>query len=65
MAKYSIPTYTQKRLVLSDLRGVHHEFKEKIPDCKIGVLKFAELRPKHCVLAGMSGTYSVCVCTMY
>ena len=54
--------HIQKLLVLSDLRGVHHEFKEKIPDCKIGVLKFAKLIPKHCVLAGTSGTHSVCVC---
>lgn len=30
---------------------------------KIGFSKFAELRPKHCVLAGSSGTYTVCVCT--
>ena len=42
-----------------------HEFKEKIPDSKIEVSKFAERRPKHCVLAGMSGTHSVCVCTIH
>ena len=57
--------HIQKPPVLGDLRGVHCEFKEKIPDCKTGVLKFAELRRKHCVLAGTSGTHSVCVCTMY
>ena len=27
--------------------------------------KFAELRPKHCILAGASGTHSVCVCTIH
>ena len=32
---------------------------------KIGFSKFAELRPKHCVLAGTSGTHSVCVCTIH
>ena len=37
--------------------------KGKFPDRKIGVAKFAELRPKHCILAGASGTDSVCVCT--
>ena len=57
--------HIQKRLVLADSRGVHREFKEKFPDCKIGVLKFAELIPKLYILAGTSGTYSVCMCTMY
>ena len=32
--------------------------KERFPDCKIGFSKFAELRPKQCVLAGASGTHS-------
>ena len=40
-------------------------FKEKFPNHKIGFSKFAELRPKHCVLAGASGTHSVCVCTIH
>ena len=31
----------------------------------MGFSKFAELRPKHCVLAGASGTHSVCVCTIH
>lgn len=29
------------------------------------VLQVAELRPKHCVLAGTSGTHCVCVCTIH
>ena len=37
--------HIQRRLVLSDLRGVYHEFKEKIPNCKIEVSQFAELGP--------------------
>ena len=57
--------HVQKRLMLSNLREVYHEFKEKFPDRKIGFSKFAELRPKHCILAGASGTHSVCVCTIY
>jgi len=32
---------------------------------KIGVSKFAELHPRHCVLAGASGTHAVCVCTIH
>ena len=57
--------HVQKRLILSNLREVYHEFKEKCPDRKIGFSKFAELRPKHCILAGASGTHSVCVCTVH
>ena len=54
--------HIQKRLILSDLRGVYCEFKERYPYHKIGFSKFAKLRPKHCVLAG---THSVCVCTIH
>ena len=57
--------HVQKRLVLSNLRKVCCEFKETFPDCNIGFSKFAELRPKHRVLAGASSTHSVCVCTIY
>ena len=32
---------------------------------KIGFSKFAELHPRHCVLAGASGTHAVCVCTTH
>ncbi len=31
----------------------------------VGSSKFAELRPPHCVLAGASGTHSMCVCTIH
>ena len=48
----------QKRLVLSNLRRDFHI-------TKIGFSQFAELRPKHCVLAGANGTHSVCVCTIH
>ncbi len=40
-------------------------FKDAFHDKKIGFSKFAELRPQHCVLAGASGTHSVCVCTTH
>ena len=39
--------HVQKRLVLSNLKEVHCEFKERSPDCKVGFSKIAELRPKH------------------
>ena len=54
--------HVQKRLVLSHLREVYRGFKEKFPDQKIGFSKFAEIRPKHCILAGASGRY---VCAPY
>ena len=59
--------HVQKRLVLSNLKEVHRKFKERFPHYKVGFSKFAELRPKHCVLAGASGTHSVsvCVCTIH
>ena len=39
-----------------------HEFKHQFPAQKVGFSKFADLRPKHCVLAEASGTHSVGVC---
>ena len=44
---------------------VYQLFKDKFPTHTIGFSKFAELRPKHCVLAGVSGTHAVCVCTIH
>ena len=55
--------HVQKRLVLCNLRELCRMFKDKYPKESIGFSKFAELRPNHCVLAGASGTHSVCVCT--
>ncbi|CAM1303135.1 Uncharacterised protein r2_g1312 [Pycnogonum litorale] len=52
----------QKRLVLSNLKELHSSWKETYPKKKIGFSSFAALRPKWCVLAGSSGTHSVCVC---
>ena len=40
-------------------------FQDRFPTHTFGFSKFAELRPKHCVLAGASGTHSVCVCTIH
>ena len=55
----------QKRLILNDLKEIYQLFKDTFPTEKVGFSKFAELRPKHCVLAGASGTHAVCVCTMH
>jgi len=57
--------HKQKRLVLCNLKEAFGQFKETFPDHKVGFSKFAELRPKECVLAGGSGTHAVCVCTIH
>lgn len=54
-----------KHLLLYDVKILFKKFKEKFPDLKIGSSKFAALRPKWCVIAGTSGTHSVCVCTVH
>ena len=53
--------HVQKRLMLGNLKELYQEFKEKHPTDKIGFLKFADLRTKHCILAEASGTHTVCV----
>ena len=55
----------QKRLVLCNLKELYQQFKAEYPFEGIGFSKFADLRPKHCVLAGARGTHSVCVCTIH
>ena len=57
--------YFQKRLLLRNLRELYELFKTKFPTHTIGFSKFAELRPKHCVLAGVSGTHAVCIFTIH
>ena len=54
-----------KRLMLCDIKILHIRFKELNTQISIGLTKFAELRPKWCILAGANGTHSVCVCTMH
>jgi len=44
--------HIQKRLVLCNLKELYRLFKESFPHVAIGFSKFAELRPKHCILAG-------------
>lgn len=57
--------HVQKRLLLVNLKELYTLFKEKYPLIKCSFSKFATLRPKHCVLAGASGTHSVCVCAIH
>ena len=55
----------QKRLLLGSLKEIYQQFKDQFPVEKIGFSRLAELCPKHCVLAGASGTHAVCVCTIH
>lgn len=57
--------HVQKRLVLLNLKECYELFKKTESVAKIGFSKFAELRPKNCILAGGNGTHSVCVCTTH
>jgi len=57
--------HIQKRLILCNLREIFEQFKQAYPQHKFEFSKFAELRPKQCVLAGSSGTHAVCVCTIH
>lgn len=54
--------HKQKKLILSNLKDLYALFKKEYPSVKIGFTKFSMLRPSHCVLAGSSGTHTVCVC---
>ena len=57
--------HVQKRLILCNLKEAYRLFKDMNPGVKIGFSKFAQMRPRDCVLAGASGTHCVCVCTTH
>lgn len=56
----------QKRLIMCNLKEAYKEYKNIYCDeVHIGFSKFAELRPKQCILAGASGTHTVCICAIH
>lgn len=57
--------HVPKRLLLFDIKILFRNFKEENKETQISFTKFAELRPKWCVVAGARGTHSVCVCTIH
>ena len=57
--------HVQKRLILSCLKDLYEHFKTLHPNVKVGFSTFASRRPKHCVLAGGSGTHSHSVCLYF
>src|SRR5215469_4308216 len=48
-----------------NLKEAYAMYKETPNTLHIGFSTFASLRPKNCILAGSSGTHSVCVCTYH
>ena len=56
--------HKQKRLLLTNIKEMHVEFKQRTK-LKIGLSKFCELRPKWCVTVDNSGMHSVCVCQIH
>ncbi|KAJ8676617.1 hypothetical protein QAD02_012404 [Eretmocerus hayati] len=55
----------QKKLILCNLKELYESYKTEYPEDKVSLSKFCELRPKQCVLAGSSGTHTVCVCVIH
>lgn len=55
----------QKRLLLYNLNDLYTHFMRGKTDDIVSFSKFAKLRPRNCILAGASGTHSVCVCTIH
>ena len=55
----------QKWLILSYLNELYANFGSKYVSASTGSSKFWELQRKWCVLAGLSGSHSVCVCTYH
>ena len=55
--------YKQKRLLLGNLKELFEAYKTIEGNPEICFSSFAKLRPSHCIIAGGSGTHTVCVCT--
>ena len=55
--------YEQKRLLYANLKELYQIYKNIDGNPKVGFSSFAALRPSHCILAGGSGTHTVCVCS--
>ena len=57
--------HIQKRLMLCNLLELYQKWLEESKSngiVKVGLTSFALLRPQHCIVAGKSGTHTVCVC---
>lgn len=57
--------HVRKRLILCNLKELYSLLQTEHEKIDISFSKFAQLRPAHCVLAGSSGTHTVCFCTYH
>jgi hypothetical protein len=60
-----VKIHEQKILLLCNLEELYSHFKNSHPGVTVGFSKFATLYPRNCIMAGASGTHSVCVCTIH
>ena len=60
-----VKKFKNKYLSLCYLKEAYKLFKSKNQNVKIKFSKFAELRPKECVLAGGVGIHYVYICTIH
>jgi hypothetical protein len=60
-----VKIHEHKRLLLCNLKQLYSHFKNSHSGVKVGFSKFASLHPRNCIMAGASGTHSVCVCTIH
>ena len=68
-AKYYVSfvrnVHQQKRLLLCNLKELYQLYKlYKFSQRNIGLSEICKLQPKWCVTISLSGTHSVCVCTV-
>ena len=54
--------HVQKKLILCNLSELYANFKAQHPIVKICLSKFSQSKPRNWILAGISGTHTVCVC---
>jgi hypothetical protein len=56
-----VKIHEQKQSLLCNLKELYCHFKNSHPGVKIGFSKFSSLHPRNCIMAGASGTHSVCM----
>jgi hypothetical protein len=55
----------EQQLLLWNLKDLYSHLKNSHPGVKVSFSKFASLHPRNCIMAGASGTHSVCVFTIH
>ncbi|KAJ8672151.1 hypothetical protein QAD02_003410 [Eretmocerus hayati] len=55
----------QERLHSCNLKECYQNFKDEHSEVSVGFSRFAEARPPYVILAGATGTHTVCVCKIH